>query len=46
MADYALYANSCGIKQNDMVRIIQRNYPHFGKPHIASPATRREMRSS
>lgn len=35
MADYALYANSCGIKQNDMVRIIQRNYPHFGKPHMS-----------
>ena len=35
MADYTLYANSCGIKQNDMVRVIQQNYPRFGKPQMS-----------
>lgn len=35
MADYVLYANSCGIKQQDMVRVIQKSYPRFGKPQMS-----------
>lgn len=31
MADYVLYADSCQIKQKDMVDAIKERYPAFGK---------------
>lgn len=35
MADYTLYAESCNIKQKDMVEAIQKQYPHFGKVQMS-----------
>lgn len=35
MVDYTLYANSCGIKQKDMVRVIHEDYPHFGAAQMS-----------
>ena len=35
MADYSLYAESCSIKQADMVRVIKEHYPRFGRPQMS-----------
>lgn len=35
MADYILYGSSCGIKQKDMVRVIQQGYPYFSKSQMS-----------
>lgn len=35
MADYTLYAESCGIKQKDMIEAIKKEYPHFGKAQMS-----------
>ena len=35
MADYILYAESCGIQQKDMVRVIRKGYPYFSKAQMS-----------
>ena len=35
MADYVTYANSCNIKQQDMVNVIKKQYPAFGKAQMS-----------
>lgn len=35
MADYVTYANSYGIKQQDMVGVIRKEYPRFGKEQMS-----------
>ena len=35
MADYSLYGNSCNIMQKDMVAVIQKEYPYFGKMQMS-----------
>ena len=45
MADYVLYADSCGIIQRDMVGVIKKDYPHFNKSlmSFASNPTRNAL---
>jgi len=35
MADYVLYADSCSVKQVDMVNAIKAEYPYFGKEQMS-----------
>jgi len=35
MANYTLYAESCGILQKDMIRAIQKEFQHFGKEQMS-----------
>ena len=35
MADYVTYATSCQIKQQDMVEVIKKEYPKFGKEQMS-----------
>lgn len=35
MADYVLYANSCGIQQKDLVQAIQKHYEYFTKVQMS-----------
>lgn len=35
MADYELYAESCGVKRPALISAIQAHYPHFGKMQMS-----------
>ena len=35
MADYIFYADSCGIKQKDMVEVIKQKWPFFVKEQMS-----------
>ena len=35
MANYIRYADVCGIKQKDMIEVIQKEYPHFGAAQMS-----------
>lgn len=35
MPDYVLYAESCNIKQKDLVSVISKQYPNFGKVQMS-----------